>query len=87
MDLDDDDAMGGYGHEEEGERRKMMARLRGEEVEDESEPEEEDRREVIEPVVRTLVAALGGWEVRRDVSSAISTRTVIELTGVRVAGR
>ena len=57
--------MDNYGHDEEVDRRKMNARLRGEDVEDESEPEEEDRREVIEPVVRTLVAALGGWEVGR----------------------
>lgn len=67
MELSDDDAMGGYGHEDELDRQREQARRRGEPVEDESEgDEEDDRLAIIEPVVRSLVAALGGWEVSQS---------------------
>ncbi|KAL7415832.1 timeless protein-domain-containing protein [Mrakia frigida] len=77
MDLDDDDAMGGYGHEEEIERRQQQARRRGEDAggeEDSEGDEEDDRLAVIEPVVRTLVAALGGWEDEDDPETGLTSK-------------
>jgi hypothetical protein len=64
MDDLNDKSMGGYGHEEERQRRRLQEKISAGIPLDMDENEDEDREAVFTPVVNSLVAALGGWEVR-----------------------